>query len=252
MSSDNTSSVFDIDSLHAVIQPEPAASRPAAQAPAKDKGARPRKKSECGQKISALKETHRKQMLELKARYQADFKALRDEMKEQSAKSKIALKVAGENSKKFYETQLKQMRDDYSRQNSALRAELVKYLKDSVGEIRKQVETKITSEHGDRLDSLRAMVHEDFVESMQKKSDEFDQIKALSDARMAELSQENKEKSQRILQMETKMKEISQYLPEDVQAEIYEQFGFEDELAALEEDPKPKRKGLFGRLTSAL
>jgi hypothetical protein len=46
------------------------------------------------------------------------------------------------------------------------------------------------------------------------------------------------------------MKEISQYLPEDVQEDMYEQFGFEADLEGLEDEPKTKRKGLLARITS--
>jgi F0F1-type ATP synthase membrane subunit b/b' len=175
---------------------------------------------------------------------------LRQELKEQARKSKEAVKEAGEMSRKFYDNQLKQIRDEYRDQSATLRKELKQFLEDSVNNIAKNQETKMNRESDERLDSLKSMIHEDFVEALQKKTEEIDLIRTDSENRIAEIVQESTDKSHRISQLEIKMKEISQYLPSDIQEEVYEQFGFEDELAALEEEPKPKRKGILGKLMS--
>ncbi|HJS81958.1 MAG TPA: hypothetical protein VJ742_03900, partial [Nitrososphaera sp.] len=192
------------------------------------------------------------QLQDLRSKYQADERLLRQELKEQARKSKEAVKEAGETSRKFYDNQLKQMRNEYRDQSATLRKELKQFLEDSVNNIAKNQETKMNRESDERLDSLKSMIHEDFVEALQKKTEEIDLIRTDSENRIAEVVQESTDKSHRISQLEIKMKEISQYLPGDIQEEVYEQFGFEDELAALEEEPKPKRKGLLGRLTSVL
>ena len=161
-----------------------------------------------------------------------------------------AVKEAGDTSRKFYDNQLKQMSGEYSDQHAALREELKQFLENSVNDIAKYQQTKMNRESDERLDSLKIMIHEDFVDAMQKKTEEIDQIRAESENRIAEIVHESTDRGHRISQLETKMKEISQYLPGDIQEEVYEQFGFEDELAALEEEPKSKRKGILGRLMS--
>jgi hypothetical protein len=96
------------------------------------------------------------------------------------------------------------------------------------------------------------MIHDEFVDQMQKKADEIEQLRAQLEGKLAVTSQESQGRGHRITQLEGRLKEVSHYLPDDVQQEIYEQFGFEDEVIELDEDPKEKRKGLFGRLASAL
>jgi len=142
------------------------------------------------------------------------------------------------------------MRADYSSQNEALRTELKRYLEDSVDEIAKNYETRLANESNERLDNLKTMIHDDFVEAMQKKADEMDQLRTVSEAEIGRIAQENNEKGHRITQLELKMKEISHYLPEDIQEDVFEQFGFKAELDGLEDKPKAKRKGLLARLRS--
>jgi hypothetical protein len=168
----------------------------------------------------------------------------------QTKQAKDALKDATEGSKKFYDAQVKQMRSDYSNQIDSVRKELKQYIVKSINEITKDYESKVAKVNDEKLDSLRGMIHEDFLEALQKKTEEIDVIRVQSSEEVTKLAQENNEKSHRITQLEIKMKEISHYLPEDVQEDVCEQFGFEAELEGLEDEPKARRRGLFARLTS--
>jgi hypothetical protein len=252
MSADESnSSVFNIDALKSSSKDD-IAFKPVPVVKPKARESRQFAASDCKKKIAEMNAAHCKQLQDLRSKYLADERMLRQELKEQARKSKEAVKEAGETSRKFYDNQLKQIRNEYRDQNSTLRKELKQFLEDSVNNIAKNQETKMNRESDERLDSLKSMIHEDFVEALQKKTEEIDLIRTDSENRIAEVVQESTDKSHRISQLEIKMKEISQYLPGDIQEEVYEQFGFEDELAALEEEPKPKRKGLLGRLTSVI
>lgn len=206
-------------------------------------------KAEASGRISELRSLHRKEVQELKARQKEQVTALQKSLKEQAAKSKEELRKAEVETKKFYEGQLKQLRSDYSSQNERLREELRSYLEGAVSEIAKEQESRLARESDERIDSLREMINADFVAAMQAKQQEFDQTKALLDAEIARLEEESDGRKHRIAQLETKMKELSHYLPEDVQHELYEQFGFAEDLKILEE-AKPKRKGFFSKLMS--
>lgn len=201
-------------------------------------------------RISELNESHRNEIKALKSRYHAEHKLLQDAFKEHQRKAKDAIKEAGESSKKFYEGQLKQMRQDYASNINSLREELKQYLEKSVSEIARDHELRITKQEDEKFDNFRTAIHEDFLQAIQKKSEEIDLLRVQSNDEVARLVKENNEKNHRIAQLELKMKEISHYLPEDVHDEIYEQFGFEAELDDTEEKPKAKRRGLFARFTS--
>jgi hypothetical protein len=201
-------------------------------------------------KIAELNEAHRNQILALKSKHQTEHKLLRDELTKQEKQARDALKDATEGSKKFYDAQVKQMRSDYSNQIDSVRKELKQYIEKSINAITKDYESKVAKVNDEKLESLRGMIHEDFLEALQKKTEEVDLIRVQSSEEVTKLAQENNEKSHRITQLEIKMKEISHYLPEDVQEDLCEQFGFEAELEGLEDEPKARRRGLFARLMS--
>jgi hypothetical protein len=250
MSGKDESSVFAIDAVNKDSQrPENKKVPPASSKKTRTKGVRAGQ-SDDKKKLTELKAGHRKEIQALKSKHRVEYKAVQSELREQLRKSKVAIKDATEGSKKFYEGQLRQMRADYTNQNEALRTELKKFLENSVDEIAKNYETRLANESNERLDNLKSMIHDDFVEAMQKKADEIEQIRTESEAEIARIAQENNEKGHRITQLELKMKEISHYLPEDIQEDVFEQFGFKAEMDGLEDKPKAKRKGLLARLRS--
>ena len=201
-------------------------------------------------KLAELKASHRKEIQALKSKHRVEHKLVQGALRDQFKKSKVAIKEAKEGSKKFYDIQLRQLRGDFTSQNDTLRVELKSFLEDSVEGVAKNYETRLANASNERLDNLRSMIHEDFVEAMQRKEDEIDQIRGESQAEIVRVVQESTDKGHRITQLEKRMKEISHHLPEDVKKDIYEQFGFKIEPEALQEKPKEKRKGLLARLRS--
>lgn len=247
---DETVSVFDTDAVN--NDPQDSESKkvqPASSKKSKTKHVRSGQ-SDGKKKLVALKAGHRKEIHALKSKHRVEYKAVQRELREHLRKSKVAIKEATEGSKKFYDGQLRQMRADYTSQNEALRLELKKFLEHSVTDITKDYEMKLANESNERLDNLKNMIHDDFVEAMQKKADEMDQLRTESEGEIARIAQENNEKGHRITQLELKMKEISTYLPEDIQQDVFEQFGFKADSDGLEDRPKAKRKGLLARLRS--
>jgi hypothetical protein len=236
---DDSSSIFS-DAAHA--SPKIVSRTPSAKNSAKKKTSisDPRKR------IAAINESHRNQLKALKSRFQMEQKLLRDALKKEQEKTKDATVGA----KKFYEYQLRQMREDYRRQNDSTRSELRHYLENSVKAIANDQESKITKEYEDRLSNLKEMIHKDFLEELQRKTDEIDQLRAQSNNEIANVMQDNSDKNHRMTQLEIKMREISHYLPDDVQEDLYEQFGFEAELEGIEEEPAAKKRGLLAKLAS--
>ena len=247
---DESPSVFAIDAVNKDLKnPEIKKVLPASSKKTKTKRVRVGQ-SDSRKKLAELKSRYRKEIQALKSKHRVEYKAVQGELREQLRKSKVAIKDATEGSKKFYDGQLRQMRADYTSQNEALRTDLKKFLENSIDEIAKNHETRLTNESNERLDNLKNMIHDDFVEAMQKKADEMDQLRTESDAEIARIAQENNEKGHRITQLELKMKEISHYLPEDIQEDVFEQFGFEADSGDVEDKPKAIRKGLLARLRS--
>ena len=246
---DDTSSVFALDAANSAPEEIELKKVPRTSRKLKTKrgGA---DKPDSRKKLVELRAAHRKEIQALRSKHRVEHKSVQSQLKEQLRKSKEAIKEAKEGSRKFYENQLRQMRADYSSQNESLRTELKKFLDNSVAEVAKNYETRLANASNERLDDLKSMIHDDFVEAMQKKTDEIDQIRAESDAEIARVVQENADKGHRITQLEIRMKAISHYLPEDIQKDIYEQFGFKAELDGLAEKPKEKGKGFLARLRS--
>ena len=245
---DETSSVYTIDAIKDASQNSESRKVPRASFKKQKTKTVRISQSDGKKKLVDLRAAHRKEIQALKSKHRLEYKSVRSELREQLRKSNIAIKEAKEGSKKFYEGQLRQIRDDYTRQNESLRAELKKFLAQAVDDTSRNYETTLANESNERFDSLRSMIHEDFVLELQKKTDETEQIKAESEAEIARVTQESRDKGHRIAQLEIRMKAISHYLPDDIRKDIYEQFGFRAELDSVEE--KPKRKGLLARLRS--
>jgi hypothetical protein len=243
---DDSSVIFEIDSqapkTNTVAQPKQSTPKSESKAIARP--------MECRKKIAELNEAHRKQLQALKSLHLTEYKRLQDASRKQEKQAKEALKEATEGTRKFYDAQVKQMRSEYASQVDLIRKELKQHLEKSVSEITKNYESKVANVNDEKLEGLKSAIHDDFLEALQRKTEELDLLRAQSNEEITKLAQDNNEKNHRIAQLEIKMKEISQYLPEDVQEDMYEQFGFEADLEGLEDEPKTKRKGLLARITS--
>jgi chromosome segregation ATPase len=226
-------------------QAVPAEPKPALKSADKKPDAKGSQSSDLRKRIAELKQAHRQETQALKSKHQSEQKLLREELKDQQRKARAAL----EESKKHYDSQLRQMRADYAAQSESLRGELKQYLEEAVKEIATNYESRMKNESDDKIEGLRSMIHDDFLKALQEKEYELDQLRRESSDEAARIIQENNEKNHRIAQLESKMKEVSRHLPEDVQEDLAEQFGFEAELDSLEES-KPNRKGLLARITS--
>jgi hypothetical protein len=246
---DDSSSVFTIGATSRALEKTESQKVPHNSRKSKGKSARATQ-TDIRKQLAELKVSHRKEIQALKSKHRVEHKLVQGALRDQFKKSKVAVKEAKEGSKKFYDIQLRQLRSDFTNQNETLRLELKKFLEGSVEEVANNYEMRLANESNERLDNLRSMIHDDFVEAMQRKEDEIDQIRGESQAEIARVTQESTDKGHRITQLEKRMKEISHHLPDDVKKDIYEQFGFKTELEALQEKPKEKRKGFLARLRS--
>lgn len=201
--------------------------------------------------LAHINADHRKQIRAIKMKYRGEVKLVRASLKMQARKSKDSIKKAAAESKKIYQERLNKISLEYQRQNESLREELQKKLEDSFNEVAMTYQTSVTSESDTRFDSLKKLIQSDFVDELQRKVDEIEQLRTQSEKELSEVVQESDLKGHRMSQLENRLKEVSQYLTEDVRDEIYEQFGFEDAMEEIEV-ARPKRRGFFGRLTSII
>ena len=212
---------------------------------------RMRRSNDCRKMIGHINATYRKQIRTLKVKYKSEIKSLRASLQDQAKKSKHSIKKAAAESKTFYQRRLNQISLEYQGQNEALRKELHNYMENSFNEIAENYQTSLTGESDVRFDSLKRIIQTDFVDELQKKVDEIEQLKTQTQKEISEVIQESDLKGHRMSQLEGRLKDVSQFLPADVREELYEQFGFEEDMAEIEV-PRSKRKSILGRLTSII
>ncbi|MCI0559127.1 MAG: hypothetical protein MN733_11575 [Nitrososphaera sp.] len=204
--------------------------------------------------ISELKAANRTEIQSIKSKYQTENKLLRDELKERAKKGKEELRTSMAQAERNYQKQLDQLRADSNSQTMALRAEMKKLLDGHLKEITDKYNVKLANENSAQLEKLEKWIRGEFIETIQVKTGELEGTKAAADAQESKLVQEIDGKNQHILFLEEKIKEISHYLPEDEEQELYEELGLEIPVDDDEDDEprKGKHKGLFSRLTSVL
>ena len=100
------------------------------------------------------------------------------------------------------------------------------------------------------VERMVAWFHDEFMKELTKKSQEYEELKTLSDMKVNGLFEENQAKSHEITSLDAKIKKIVSALPEDVRAEVFEELGLQRELGLKPKQPvdKKPRKGLLSKL----
>jgi hypothetical protein len=97
--------------------------------------------------------------------------------------------------------------------------------------------------------------HEEFMQELAKKSQMYEDLKVSSEKQVNKMSAENDTKSQKIMMLDEKIKELALHLPKNAREEIFEELGLEHlkvGAAVVEEKPKGEKvqgKGMFSKLS---
>jgi hypothetical protein len=101
------------------------------------------------------------------------------------------------------------------------------------------------------VERMTSWFREEFIKELDRKSHEYEDLRAASEKQANKLSEESESKSQRMLVLDAKIKELATYLPADVRRELSVEFGIElGEQDIAEKAPKHK-PGLFDRLIAS-
>ncbi len=208
-------------------------------------------KTDWRQKISELKAAHRSEIQDIKNKHQSEQKLHQNELKDLEKKHKQELQVALNNAEKNYQAQLEEQRKDQRDQIRELKNELKAMIEGPIKEMVANYQKVVANGSHEQLEKLRKWFHSEFAQEIQKKAEELEKVKAAGDAQAEKLVAEIDARNRHMSFLEEKIKDISEYLPEDEQEELYEELGFEIPEAIIQEKPsKEKRKGFLARFSA--
>jgi hypothetical protein len=203
----------------------------------------PKKAAREGQnKIAELRELHKSRLQAVIKKHQEEKKQMQRDLKDQTKKNQYDLKLALGQAEKTYRTQLELLRKDYESRSVSIRNELKEFLAGEMEGIKKHSESVVESDSQERLEKLEKWIHGEFLGELQNKSKELEQVKVSADSQVHDLVKEIDQKNKEISFLQEKIKEISDYMPEEEQDDLYEELGFEHEVEDAAEEPKQKRK----------
>ncbi|MGI0036425.1 MAG: hypothetical protein ACRD98_11220, partial [Nitrososphaera sp.] len=198
-----------------------------------------------------LKAAHRGEIQDIKSKHQSEQKLHQNELRDLEKKHKQDLQVALNNAEKNYQAQLEQQQKDQHDHIRELRNELKALIEGPIKEMTANYQNVVAKDSHDQLEKLKKWFHSEFAQEIQKKTEELEKVKAASDAQAEKLVSEIDERNRHMSYLEEKIKDISEYLPEDEQEELYEELGFEIPEAIVQEKPsKAKRKGFLARFSA--
>jgi hypothetical protein len=91
----------------------------------------------------------------------------------------------------------------------------------------------------------------EFMQELAKKSEQYEELRKSSEKQVNKMSEESDSKSQKIMMLDEKIKELALHLPKDIREELFEELGLEH-LKAQEKPAKPEKvkgKGMFSKLS---
>lgn len=126
-------------------------------------------------------------------------------------------------------------------------------LKDTIAlqskEVTNNCQQVVTTAAQDEVERMVNWFHDEFMKELDKKTNEYEGLKANAEKQVNKMTEESDSKSQRIMMMDEKIKQLATHLPEDLRRELFEELG----LQHLEPEPKPEakreRRGVFYKLS---
>lgn len=208
-------------------------------------------------KAAAKKHTPRrvsgdKQTRDLVKKHDAERRALQKNIVELAKKKDRDITELMQEVLKDHYAQVDKEREDYV----AVLGSLKDSLEGQTKEITTSCQQVVTTAAQDEVERMVNWFHEEFMQELAKKSQMYEDLKISSEKQVNKMSAENDTKSQKIMMLDEKIKELALHLPKNVRQEIFEELGLEHlkavTAAAGEEKPKDEKaqgKGMFSKLS---
>jgi len=220
--------------------PEPVVEGKIAAAPAIKRAAKKRKAHS-----APVKED--KQSRELHRKHESERKALQKNLNELAKKRDRDIKDLVEKVLKEHYSQVDRERADYL----AVLAELKNALEGQSKEITTSCQQVVTASAQEEVDRMVNWFHEEFMKELTDKSQQYEELKISSEKQVNKMSQESDTKTQKIMMLDSKIKELSLKLPKKVREELFDELGLEYLVEPQKPGKEQKKKGpgLFSKLT---
>jgi hypothetical protein len=188
-----------------------------------------------------------KRSREIARKHEVERKALQKNLNEMAKKRDRDIRDLMEKVLKDHYAQVDKERADYV----AVLNELKKSVESQSQDVISGTQQVVTSAAQEEVERMVNWFHDEFMKELTSKSQQYEELKISSEKQVNKMSQESDNKSQRIMMLDEKIKELSIKLPKDVREELFKELGLEH----LEEPEKPgkeqKKKGpsFFAKLS---
>lgn len=130
-------------------------------------------------------------------------------------------------------------------------SDLKKSLEGQTKNITTSCQQVVTTAAQDEVERMVNWFHDEFMQELAKKSEQYEELRKSSEKQVNKMSEESDMKSQRIMILDEKIKELALHLPKDIRDELFEELGLEH-LKTPEKPAKPEKvkgKGMFSKLS---
>src|SRR6185503_8051439 len=233
-----------LQTMHLEPKVEPISVEPTQPKAPEPVAAEPVKKQVTKKKIThtAAKPTQNR---ELARKHESERKALQKNLNEMAKKRERDIRDLMDKVLKDHYAQVDKERADYL----SVLVELKKSLEGQSKEITTSCQQVVTTAAQEEVDRMVNWFHDEFMQELDKKSQQYEELRLSSEKQVNKMSQESDGKSQKIMILDEKIRELAMRLPKDVRDELFEELGLEP----LEEPKAPakveKKKGIFAKLS---
>jgi hypothetical protein len=184
---------------------------------------------------------------ELIRKHAAERKAMEKNMNEMTKKRERDIKDLMEKVLKNHYAQVDKERADYL----SVLGDLKNSLEGQSREITTSCQQVVTSAAQDEVERMVNWFHDEFMQELNKKAQEYEELKVSSENQVNKMSEESEGKSQKIMILDARIKKLAFHLPKDVRKELFAELGLEHLETQLVQEKAQKKegKGFFSKLS---
>jgi hypothetical protein len=165
----------------------------------------------------------------LEKKHQNERKALEKKLKDEAKKRERDVRDLTEKALKAHFEQADKERHDFLALLVELKYAIAAQSKDAL----ESTQHLATAAAEGEVERMVNWFHEEFMKELDKKAKEYEELKASAENQVNKMTEESDGKSQQIMLMDEKIKEIATLLPDDVRKDILEELGL-GHLATVE------------------
>ena len=180
-------------------------------------------------------------------KHNIERKALQKNIGDLSKKRERDIRDLMEKVLKDHYAQIDKERADYVDVLSGLKSSL----EGQTREMTTSCQQVVTTAAQDEVERMVNWFHDEFMQELAKKSEQYEELRKSSEKQVNKMSEESDSKSQKIMILDEKIKELALHLPKDIREELFDELGLEH-LKAPEKPTKPEKvkgKGMFFKLS---